>query len=133
MTEFQALKALEDETKELGEKIKLEIGARKAYVKEAAKYSNINIAMLRLLRRIVVLGVTATDEQKAEVERLLQKWKTAKAIVEKVEQKIKNLIAELKNMESQTAKDAATKAKTNVKAVVAVVKTRCEKQKTRHK
>ena len=50
----------------------------------------------------MVLGVI-TDEQKAELKRLLQEWRDAKAAVEQVEQKIKSLIAELQSMESGTA------------------------------
>ena len=81
--------------------------------------------MLRLLRRIVVLGQTP------QLDDLYKKWKDAKKAVEQVEQKIKALIAELKTIDSPTAKDAATQAETNVKAVVAVVqKVREEKDPT---
>ena len=116
-TEAQALKALGDATEELGKKIELEIDARKAYVAAAVRAGETpKTAMLRLLRRIVVMGVT-----KADVERLLQKWQAAQKAVEQVEQKIKSLIAELKSIDSPTAKDAATKTETKVKEVVAVV------------
>ena len=68
----EALQALEDATGELETKINAEINSRVKYVKAGGQ----EIVWL-LLRRIVVLGVI-TDEQKAELKRLLQKWRAAK-------------------------------------------------------
>ena len=116
-TEAEALQALETETGNLGEVISKEIDARVKYVK-AADSAGVPIVW-RLLRRIVLLG--ATPAQEAEVKRLLEAWEAAKKAVEEVEQKIESLIAELKNMESETAKQVASTAETDVQAVVAVV------------
>ena len=77
--------------------------------------------MLRLLRRIVVLGV-ATAEQKAKIARLLEEWEAAKKAVEEVQKKIDSLIAELQNMESETANVAQKNVSTVKEKVNAVRK-----------
>ena len=119
-TEAQALQLLETETENLEKAINTEIDARAKYVKAATDASlPVKTAMLRLLRRIVLLG--ATPAQEAEVKRLLEAWEAAKKAVEQVEQRIESLIAELKNMDSETAKQAASTAEENVTAVTDAV------------
>ena len=97
-TEAQALQA---ETGKLEQAITEEIDARKAYVEAVPVGEKPQVAWL-LLRRIVVLG----QAPRKSLAELLKEWQAAKKVVEDVQKKIDSLIAELKSIESETAKQS---------------------------